>query len=299
MIKVYFTAATSFDGELSDNYQKIINLLKKNQLIIVSGEQSVNRKLLEQDKQLGSKEIFDRERKLIDEADFLVAEVSKPSLGVGSEIVYALVKNKPVLALVYKDLEDKISPMIAGNPSDNLFFEHYSSDNLPYILHNFINHIKTAKKRKGFLIVIDGGNGSGKTTQAKLLVDYLKNRGSLIKYVDFPQYYSSFHGKTVARFLQGEFGNIDEVSPYLASLAFALDRASIKKEMVDFLNKGARICIISFHSLEDRIVKLSFRELASKGIIKLITPKPLVPSNTEMKNNPSSRSAKLRVAERL
>lgn len=74
--------------------------------------------------------------------------------------------------------------------------------------------------------------------------------------------------------------------------------ATISKA-VDFLNKGARICIISFHSLEDRIVKLSFRELASKGIIKLITPKPLVPSNTEMKNNPSSRSAKLRVAERL
>ncbi len=68
---------------------------------------------------------------------------------------------------------------------------------------------------------------------------------------------------------------------------------------VDFLNKGARICIISFHSLEDRIVKLSFRELASKGIIKLITPKPLVPSSIEMRNNPSSRSAKFRVAERL
>lgn len=74
--------------------------------------------------------------------------------------------------------------------------------------------------------------------------------------------------------------------------------AAISKT-VEFLNKGARICIISFHSLEDRIVKLSFRELAAKEVIKLITPKPLVPSNIEIINNPSSRSAKLRVAERL
>ncbi|MFH1440833.1 MAG: 16S rRNA (cytosine(1402)-N(4))-methyltransferase RsmH [Candidatus Omnitrophota bacterium] len=74
--------------------------------------------------------------------------------------------------------------------------------------------------------------------------------------------------------------------------------AAISKA-VEFLNKGARICVISFHSLEDRIVKLSFRELAANGVIKLITPKPLVPSNTEMRSNPSSRSAKFRVAERL
>lgn len=65
------------------------------------------------------------------------------------------------------------------------------------------------------------------------------------------------------------------------------------------LNKGSRICVISFHSLEDRIIKLSFRKFSQEGLIKIITPKPLTPDFAEIQANPSSRSAKLRVAERL
>ena len=95
--------------------------------------------------------------------------------------------------------------------------------------------------KKGGFIVIDGGDGSGKTTQAKLLIDYFKKNKIPVQYFDFPQYYNSFHGKTVARFLRGEFGDINEVSPYLASLAYALDRASVKKEMDKILNKGISI----------------------------------------------------------
>lgn len=83
------------------------------------------------------------------------------------------------------------------------------------------------------------------------------------------------------------------VNRELETLKTAVERS------IDLLNKTARICIISFHSLEDRIVKLSFREFASTGIINIITPKPLVPPAAEMNENPLSRSAKLRVAERL
>lgn len=74
--------------------------------------------------------------------------------------------------------------------------------------------------------------------------------------------------------------------------------AAIKKA-IGFLAENARICVISFHSLEDRIIKLNFRDFASREILKIITPKPLVPAEAEINNNPSSRSAKLRVAERL
>ena len=59
--------------------------------------------------------------------------------------------------------------------------------------------------------------------------------------MDFPRYYTSFHGETVAKFLRGEFGSIDQVSPYLASLAYALDRAGARQEMEDFLKKGGVI----------------------------------------------------------
>lgn len=84
-------------------------------------------------------------------------------------------------------------------------------------------------------------------------------------------------------------------------------------DMIDLLNPGGRICIITFHSLEDRIVKSSFKKnenpctcpsdfpvcvcgAVSKG--KVITRKPVLPTETEQEENPRSKSAKLRVFER-
>jgi len=67
-------------------------------------------------------------------------------------------------------------------------------------------------------------------------------------------------------------------------------------QAVGVLRKGGRICIISYHSLEDRIVKNFFREYR-KGGLKTIFPKPITPSRRELQMNPRSRSAKLRVGE--
>jgi 16S rRNA (cytosine1402-N4)-methyltransferase len=65
------------------------------------------------------------------------------------------------------------------------------------------------------------------------------------------------------------------------------------------LKKGGRICIISFHSLEDRMVKVTFRRLEKEGKMSILTKKPVTPSEEEKKRNPRSRSAKLRCAERV
>ncbi|MBD1879471.1 16S rRNA (cytosine(1402)-N(4))-methyltransferase RsmH [Coleofasciculus sp. FACHB-T130] len=62
-----------------------------------------------------------------------------------------------------------------------------------------------------------------------------------------------------------------------------------------WLKPGGRIGIISFHSLEDRLVKHGFRELP---ILQVLTKKPITPQDDELENNPRSRSAKLRIAER-
>jgi len=248
MLNVYFTASTSHNGEFIEFYKKILKQIKKNRVNLVSGNQVAIESILKQDKDLTPEQIYERERSLINEADVVIVEGSKPSLGVGSEIVYALTANKPVLVLVQTGFEDKISPIVAGNPSENLYIEYYHPQSVAPIVSRFIKNIKKfikhkqiLKQPKGKFIVIDGGDGSGKTTQTRLLVNKFKKSSLPVKYYDFPQYYSSFHGKTVAKFLRGEFGSIKDVSPYLASLSYALDRASVKKEMEDFLARGGTI----------------------------------------------------------
>ena len=86
------------------------------------------------------------------------------------------------------------------------------------------------------------------------------------------------------------------------------------RDAVAMLNKGGRIAIITFHSLEDRIVKQTFASLVAgctcpkefpicvcgnKPKVKVITKKPILPSSRELEENPRSRSAKLRIAQKI
>lgn len=86
------------------------------------------------------------------------------------------------------------------------------------------------------------------------------------------------------------------------------------KDAVEVLKPGGRVCVITFHSLEDRIIKDTFKELArpctcppafpvcacgKEPQIKIITNKPIEPSKEEVENNPRARSAKLRIAQKL
>ena len=77
----------------------------------------------------------------------------------------------------------------------------------------------------------------------------------------------------------------------------ALD--AVLTKCIAYLRKGGRICVISFHSLEDRIVKNKFRDFSKAGQLKLIFKKPLRPNEEEILNNSRSRSARLRAAERI
>lgn len=107
----------------------------------------------------------------------------------------------------------------------------------------------------------------------------------------------------VVRAVGGRRRKIHPATKIFQALRIAVndELENIKKGLpiaVDVLKPGGRLCVISFHSLEDRIVKNVFRDLSGLSV-RLITKKPVTPKREEIISNPSSRSAKLRVVERI
>ena len=113
--------------------------------------------------------------------------------------------------------------------------------------------------------------------------------------------------------LKGIFGGRGRLHP--ATLVFQALRIAVNKELdsirlgiskaIHLLSKGGRIGVLSFHSLEDRIVKNLFKEASFRKkkeekipLLKLLTKKPLGASPAEVRENPRARSAKLRFAEK-
>ena len=91
---------------------------------------------------------------------------------------------------------------------------------------------------RGKLIVITGVDGSGKTVQTKLLCERLLKEGYPVVTTDFPQYGKTFFADMVIKYLRGEFGSADSVSPYLAALLYAGDRWECKEQINAWLREG-------------------------------------------------------------
>jgi len=91
---------------------------------------------------------------------------------------------------------------------------------------------------KGQFVVIEGTDGSGKATQTALLIDKLKKLQIPSGLYDFPRYEDNEYGKLVARYLKGEFGGLEQISPYLASLPYAGDRMLAGPEIQKKLEQG-------------------------------------------------------------
>lgn len=107
----------------------------------------------------------------------------------------------------------------------------------------------------------------------------------------------------IIRALGGRRGKIHPATKTFQALRIAVNNELTNIETalpwaIDLLRPGGRLCVISYHSLEDRLVKNIFRDLRGSKI-KIITKKPIIPAREEVINNPRARSAKLRVAEKL
>ncbi|PIR75703.1 MAG: thymidylate kinase [Candidatus Magasanikbacteria bacterium CG_4_9_14_0_2_um_filter_42_11] len=99
------------------------------------------------------------------------------------------------------------------------------------------SELRTPNTKKGLFIMLEGTDGSGKTTQTELLLNKLKAEGHDVEQISFPQY-GEKSAALVEDYLNGTFGTADEVGPYRASILYAVDRYAAKAKIEGWLNAG-------------------------------------------------------------
>ena len=93
------------------------------------------------------------------------------------------------------------------------------------------------------LVVLEGLDGAGKSTQVKKLRTYLESLYGSLEYVHFPRYDALVYGDLISRFLRGDFGSNESVHPQLVALLFAEDRHGAAPAMKETLEKGGVILL--------------------------------------------------------
>ena len=93
------------------------------------------------------------------------------------------------------------------------------------------------------LVVLEGLDGAGKSTQVKKLRTYLESLFGSLEYIHFPRYDAPVYGNLISRFLRGDFGSNETVHPQLVALLFAEDRHGAAPEMKATLNAGGHVLL--------------------------------------------------------
>jgi len=93
------------------------------------------------------------------------------------------------------------------------------------------------------LLVIEGVDGAGKSTQIKMLSDFFTGKGHKCEYMHFPRTDTQYFGELIARFLRGEFGSLNEVDPYLVAMLYAGDRKDASDIIRNWLKEGSIVLL--------------------------------------------------------
>src|SRR5664280_898118 len=109
------------------------------------------------------------------------------------------------------------------------------------------------------LFVIEGVDGAGKSTQTRLLRDYLSRIGYNCEYMHFPRTDAPYFGELIARFLRGEFGSLNYVDPYLVAMLYAGDRKDASSLISNWLSEGKIVLLdrYTYSNIAYQCAKLS------------------------------------------
>ena len=192
-----------------------------------------------------------------------------------------------------------------------------------------VSSLQLDKAEKGFSIRYDAPLDMRMNTDGELTASYLVNKLSEAELDWILEHYGEerFHKRiakaivrekkaqsieTTRRLVEiilravpyrGRHGRVHPATRTFQALRIAVNNEldalkTTLSDAVELLRPSGLICVISYHSLEDRIVKERFREAKGKGILEQISKKPICPNEKEIKDNPRSRSAKLRIARK-
>lgn len=116
------------------------------------------------------------------------------------------------------------------------------------------------------LVVLEGLDGAGKSTQVKKLRNYLESRFGALEYIHFPRYDAPVYGDLISRFLRGDFGSNEAVHPQLVALLFAEDRHGAATHISSVLDKGGNVLLdrYVYSNIAYQCAKLNDREEADR-----------------------------------
>ncbi len=116
------------------------------------------------------------------------------------------------------------------------------------------------------LVVLEGLDGAGKSTQVKKLRTYLESLFGNLEYIHFPRYDAPVYGDLISRFLRGDFGSNETVHPQLVALLFAEDRHGAAPQMKETLDNGGNVLLdrYVYSNIAYQCAKLSDPEEADR-----------------------------------
>lgn len=121
----------------------------------------------------------------------------------------------------------------------------------------------------GKLIVLEGGDGAGKSTQIELIKQYLENNRKTYKFLHFPKYGDNEFSEVISKFLRGEFGDSNKVNPYFVANIFAMDQFLFKPKLEQYLEEYD-VVLLDRYAFSNIAYQASKYEIKSKGANEMV-----------------------------